>query len=46
MGIKKISQIDGQAYMFVDYDLIAPYGSQGLFNQYVYCKNRILKVED
>lgn len=44
MGIKEIYQIEGQEFMFVDYDLIAPYGSQGLFEHYVYCKNSVYHI--
>lgn len=41
MGLKEIAQIDGQEYMWIDYDLKVPYGSQGLFESYVYLRNNM-----
>jgi len=37
-GMNEIANIQGQEFMYVDYNLIAPYGSQGGFENYVYCK--------
>ncbi len=40
--IKCISTVYGQEYMFVDYSLSVPIGSQGLFETYLYCDREIL----
>ena len=42
--IKFISTVCGQEYMFVDYSLTVPYGSQGLYETYLYCDREILHV--
>lgn len=44
--IKKIARISGQAFMTIDYTLDAPYGSQDLFESYVYCNGHIHLLGD
>ncbi len=42
--LKEIYEISGQSEMIVDYDICVPYGSQGLFERYVYCKGELYHV--
>ena len=42
--LKEIYTIDGQSKMIVDDDISVPIGSQGIFEQYVYCKGRVFHV--
>lgn len=44
--LKKIGKISGQEYMTINYDISVPYGSQGLFEQYVFCKGSIFKLDN
>lgn len=44
--IKRIAQIKGQESMYLDYSLIVNYGSQGLFDSYVYLDGTIHSVGD
>ena len=44
-GFEHIGTVHGQSYMQLDYTLIAPYGSQGLYDSYVYCDEEIMKAE-
>lgn len=41
MGLKKIAKIEGQEFIWIDYDLMVPYGGQGLFESYIYFKNNM-----
>ncbi|MBP3783815.1 MAG: DUF4062 domain-containing protein [Butyrivibrio sp.] len=42
---KMIGEISGQEFMSVDYTLNVPYGSQGLYDIYVYCEGEMMRAD-
>lgn len=44
IGIKKIGTIDGQEFMYIDYNIVVPIGSQGICNEYAYIKGKIYEL--
>lgn len=44
IGIKKIATIDGQEFMYIDYNIVVPIGSQGSSKEYAYIKGKIYEL--
>ena len=44
--IKRIAKLNEQQFVYIDYSLQAPFGSQGLYNEYVYCNGRVYALSD
>ena len=46
IGIQQIGVISGQSFMYVDYDISVPIGSQGITIDYAYVNERIYELKD
>jgi gamma-glutamylcyclotransferase (GGCT)/AIG2-like uncharacterized protein YtfP len=46
IDIKEIGTIEGQQFMYLDYNITVPIGSQGIFYSYVYVKGNIYRITD
>lgn len=46
IDIKEIGTIEGQQFMYLDYNITVPIGSQGIFESYVYVKGNIYRITD
>ena len=46
IGIQQIATIRGQSFMYVDYEISVPIGSQGITMDYVYVNERIYELKD
>lgn len=46
IGIQQIGVISGQSFIYVDYDISVPIGSQGITIDYAYVNERIYELKD
>lgn len=46
IGIQQIGTISGQSFMYVDYEISVPIGSQGITIDYVYVNEKIYKLKE